>query len=153
VEYRLVLPGTASPEVIVDHRFLRIPAVYVGGREVERRFDGGRSYWPIETPGGERRLFLHGSLRGLEGAVDGQRVGIERRLAVWEVVLALLPFALVGLGLPGGLVGVLAAGTNLWLVRRPWRAAGRAAALLGVFVAGLVLTLALLALAGPAGAS
>ncbi len=149
MEYRLVLPGTTSPEVVVDHRFMRIPEVYVEGREVERAFDRGRSYWPIETSAGEKRLFLRGSLRGLEGAVDGERIGIERRLGLWEVLLALLPFALVGLGFAGGLVGIASAGLNLQVVRRPWPAAARVGALLGVSLLGLVLTLAYLSLTAP----
>ncbi len=149
MEYRLVLPGTTSPEVVVDHRFMRIPEVYVESREVERAFDRGRSYWLIETSAGEKRLFLRGSLRGQEGAVDGERIGIERRLGLWEVLLALLPFALVGLGFVGGLVGIASAGLNLQVVRRPWPAAARVGALLGVSLLGLVLTLAYLSLTAP----
>ena len=149
MEYRLVLPGTTGPEVLVDHRFMRIPEVYVEGREIERAFDRGRSYWPIQTPVGEKRLFLRGSLRGLEGAVDGERIGIERRLGLWEVLLALLPFALVGLGFVGGLVGIVSAGVNLQLVRRPWPAVRRIGALLGVFLFGFVLTLVYLGLTAP----
>jgi len=146
VEYRLILPGTTAPEVVVDHRFLRIPEVFVEGREIEREFERGRSYWPIATSAGEKRLFLRGSLRGLEGAVDGERIGIERPLAMWELLLSLLPFALVGLGLPGGVIGLVSAGLNLQLTRRPWPTPARVGALLGVFALGLVLTLVVLGL-------
>jgi hypothetical protein len=149
VEHRLILPGTTAPEVVVDHRFLRIPEVYVEGREVERAFERGRSYWPIETSVGEKRLFLRGSLRGLEGAVDGQRIGIERPLAIWEVLLSLLPFALVGLGLAGGIIGLVASGVSLQLARRRWPTVARIGAHLGVFLLGLVLTLVVLGLTAP----
>jgi hypothetical protein len=146
VEHRLVLPGTGGPEVVVDHRFMRIPEVYVDGQEVEREFERGRPYWPIETSAGPKRLFLRGSITGLQGAVDGQLIRIERPLAIWELVLALLPFALVGLGFAGGAIGLVAAALGLQLVRRPWSTPIRIGVLLGVFVAGLVLTVAVLGL-------
>ncbi len=152
MEHRLVLPGTTSPEVVVDHKFMRIPEVYVDGREIEREFDRGRSYWPIQTSAGEKRLFLRGSLRGFEGAVDGERIGIERRLGWGELLLAFLPFSLVGLGFVPGLMGIGCAALNLQLARRPWRTAERVGGILGVFAVGLVLALVYVGLtAAPSG--
>ncbi len=149
MEHRLILPGTGGPEVVVEHQFMRIPEVYVDGQEVEREFERGRPYWPIETSAGPKRLFLRGSITGLQGAVDGQLIRIERPLAIWEVVLALLPFALVGLGFAGGAIGLVASALDLQLVRRPWPTAVRIGVLLGVFALGLVLTLTVLRLTAP----
>jgi uncharacterized transporter YbjL len=89
---------------------------------------------------------LRGSITGLQGAVDGQLIRIERPLAIWELILALLPFALVGLGFAGGAVGLVASALNLQLVRRPWTTAARIGALLGVFALGLALTVAVVGL-------
>jgi hypothetical protein len=148
-EHSFTLPGTSAPVVVVDHRFMRIPQVFVAGQEVERQRDRGRPYWPIPTPGGEKQLFIHGSITGLQGAVDGQLILIEPRLRLWELIVALLPFALVGLGLIGGALGLVASAIDLRLVRRPWPTAVRVAAVLGVFLVALALTLLGLTLTAP----
>jgi hypothetical protein len=147
VEHRFTLPGTSAPEVVVEHRFMHLPEVRVEGREIERRTERGRPYWPIPMPdGGERRLFIRGSITGLQGAVDGQLIRIERKLAMWELILALLPFSLVGLGLAGGFAGFAASAVNLKLVREPWSAPVRAGVMVVVFAVALVVALVLVRL-------
>jgi hypothetical protein len=147
VEHRFTLPGTTGPEVLVDQRFMRIPEVFVDGREIERMVERGRPCWLIPLADGtEKTLFLRGSITGLQGAVDGRLIRIEHKLALWELLLALLPFALVGLGFAGGLAGIVAAATNLRLVRRAWSTPRRLGALIGSFVVALAVTLVLLEL-------
>lgn len=149
MRHAIRLPGENGPDVVIEHHLFRIPEVFVDGRPVERLKDRGRPYWPIPTAGGrDRRLFLRSSLTGLRAAVDGTIIPLERRLALWELVLALLPFGLVSFGAVGGIVGLVAWTVNLRIIRRQWPAAVRAAAVLGVLVAATFLTLVLLRLTG-----
>jgi hypothetical protein len=145
VRHPFRLPEPGSPEIDVVSGPLRIPTVYVDGREVERRVDRGRSFWPIPVPGGgEKRLYIRSSLTGLRAAVDGTVIPLERQLSYWEVIVSLLPFGLVGLGIAGGVVGIVASALNLRLMRRPWPLVGRLLATLGVLAAAALVTLAIL---------
>jgi len=145
VEHRLELPGGRSPEIVVVTGLLKIPEVVVDGQPVDRVRERGRTFWPIPVPGGgQKRLYIRSSLTGLRAAVDGTVVPLERRLSYWEVIVSLLPFGLVGLGIAGGLVGIVASAVNLRLMRRPWPTVGRLLATLGVLAAAALLTLAII---------
>ncbi len=136
------LPGRDAQEVVIESGPLQVPEVFVVDQRIERARDGGRSYWPIPRPdGGERRLYLRNSLRGLQAAVDGVVIPVERRLAAWELVIALWPLALIVLGIPGGIVGFVGAVVSFRIARLPWPAPVRAAASLGVLGASLLCAL------------
>lgn len=63
-----------------------------------------------------------------------------RGLAWWEIVLVLVPLALIGVGgLVGGLFGGAGAALNLSLARRRLPAGAKVAAMLGVGIAAAVL--------------
>ncbi len=82
-----------------------------------------------------------GQLTGLQAILDdGRTIEIERRLAAWELVLAVLPFGLLGLtGLAGGLLGLVAVVANLRILREPWPLVARILGAVGsLVVAGLV---------------
>jgi hypothetical protein len=145
VEHRLELPGGRSPEIVVVTGPLKIPEVVVDGQPVDRVRERGRTFWPIPIKGGEeKRLYIRSSLTGLRVAVDGTVIPLERQLSYWEVIVSLLPFGLVGLGIAGGAVGIVASAVNLRLMRRPWPIIGRLLATLGVLAAAAFLTLAIL---------
>ena len=147
MRHTLKLPGRGDPDIVVESGLMRIPSVFVDGREVDRVTERGRAFWPIPLPeGGEKRLYIRNSLTGLRGAVDGTVIPLERQLRIWEVVLALLPFGLVGLGLPGGALGLVASAVNLRLMRRPWSTMGRILAVLAVLAIATGLTLLVLGL-------
>jgi len=144
VEHRLELPAGPSPEIVVVSGTLRIPAVFVDGRPIDRVRERGRTFWPIPIRGGgEKRLYIRNSLTGLRAAVDGTVIPLERQLSYPEVIVALLPFGLLGLGIAGGIVGIVASAVNLRLLRRPWPVAGRLLATLGVLAVATLLTLAI----------
>ena len=134
--FRLREPG--SPDITVTPDLLRGPRVAVDGRPITPRREGIALYWPIAMADGtERRLRLTGQLVGLRAIVDGVDYRIERRLTVWELVLAVLPIGLVptlvgGFGL---LTGGVATGISFALFRRPWPLGARIATW-AVLVAG-----------------
>jgi hypothetical protein len=137
------LPEPGSPEIRVEPDLLRGPRVYVDGREVERRRERGRPFWPVTVEGKERRILLAGHLTGLRAIVDGADYPIERRLELWELALSFLPLALVTIGgALGGLLGALAVGGNLALMRRPWPPVARAVGALALGIGALVATAA-----------
>lgn len=144
MEHRLELPGGRSPEIVVVGGLLKIPEVFVDGQPVDRVHERGRTFWPIPVRGGgEKRLYIRNSLTGLRAAVDGTVIPLERQLSYPEVIVSLLPFGLVGLGIAGGAVGIVASALNLRLMRQPWPIAGRLLATLGVLAAATLLTLAI----------
>jgi hypothetical protein len=118
--FRLDEPG--SPVIEVRPDLLRGPGVSIDGRRVVRQRAGARIYWPIAlADGSERRLYLAGQMTGLRAIVDGNEYRIERPLAGWELVLAVLPVGLVPLlvGVVGLLTGGLATGVSLAIFRLP----------------------------------
>jgi hypothetical protein len=144
VEHRIVLPGTTGPEVVIRTSLIGFPEVSVGGEAIEQGSVRGRPAWPIPLEDGSTKLlFIRGAMTGLQGAVDGQLIRIERRLTNWELLLCLAPFSLVVFGLLGGLIGFAASVLDLRLVRRPATAMGR----LGILVASFAVALALTYLA------
>lgn len=147
MEHRIVLPGTSGPEVVIRTGLIGFPEVFVGGQEVEHESVRGRPAWPIPLDDGSTKLlFIRGAMTGLQGAVDGQLIRIERRLTPWELLLCLAPFSLVAFGVFGGLIGFVASLLNLRLVRRPATALGRLAILVVSFAIALVLTYVALAI-------
>jgi len=122
------LAESGSPEVAVTPDLFRGPRVAVAGVPVRPRRDGVRIYWPIRLADGrERRLFLAGQLTGLRAIVDGAEYPIERRLAPWEVVLAVLPIGIVPflVGAIGLLTGGVATGLSFALFRATWPSTAR----------------------------
>ncbi|HEU4672160.1 MAG TPA: hypothetical protein VFS32_04610 [Candidatus Limnocylindrales bacterium] len=122
------LGEAGSPEITVTPDLLRGPRVSVAGRPVAPEREGIALYWPIRmADGSERRLRLTGQLVGLRAIVDGTEYPIERRLAPWELVLAVLPIGLVpaAVGGAGLLTGGIATGVSLALFRLPWPTAAR----------------------------
>jgi hypothetical protein len=127
--FRLGEPG--SPEIAVRPDLFRGPSVAVNGQAVARARDGMRIYWPIPmADGSERRLFLAGQMTGLRAIVDGTEYPVERRLAPWEVVLAVAPIGLVPIlvGGVGLLTGGIATGLAFALFRFEWSPVVRLAA-------------------------
>ncbi len=141
MEHRIVLPGMTGPEIVVRTGLIGFPEVFVRGEAVERESVKGRPAWPVLLDDGSTKLlFIRGAMTGLQGAVDGQTIPIERRLATWELALCLAPFSLVAFGVLGGVVGLIASAANLRLMRRPATALGRIGILLASFVVAFALT-------------
>ncbi len=138
--FRLAEAG--SPEITVTPDLFRGPRVAVDGRPLAPSREGIALYWPIPMADGtERRLRLTGQLVGLRAVVDGTDYPIERRLAPWELALAVLPIGLVpaAVGGIGILTGGIATGVAFALFRLPWPAPARVAGWAGlVAVAGVV---------------
>ena len=128
-EHRFTLPGTTAPEVLVRTKAFGFPEVVVDGLAIPRQVRGGRSVWEIPVGGGTRTLVIRGGLSGLQGAVEGELFRIERRLALWELLLAMAPISLAALGVLPGVIGFLAVLAALRLVRLPGRASIRLAIL------------------------
>ena len=122
------LPEAGSPEITVDSSQVTGLSVSADGQRLSRLREGGRPAWRIPmADGSTRRVAFAGQLTGLHAIVDGGPViQLERRFALWEIVLAVLPFGLVGLtGIPGGVLGLVAIVANLRILRMPWPAAIR----------------------------
>jgi hypothetical protein len=136
------LPEPGSPEITVDHSQLTGLHVLVDGRSLDRLREAGRPAWRIPlSDGSTRRVAFGGQLTGLQAILeDGRTIQIERRLAAWELILAVLPFGLLGLtGISGGLLGLIAVLANLRILRLPWPLVARICAAVGtLLVAGAV---------------
>ncbi len=131
------LPEPGSPEISVDHSQLIGLRVSVAGERLPRLRERGRPAWSIPMADGTtRRVSFGGQMTGLQAIVDdGPTIQLERRLAIWELILAALPFGLIGLtGLAGGVVGLFAVVVDLRLLRMSWPLLVRVLATLGVFV-------------------
>jgi hypothetical protein len=138
--FRLSEPG--SPEIVVDQSQLTGLSVWADGERLPRLRERGAPSWQIPLADGTtRRISIGGQMRGLQAVVEGDGIiQLERRLALWELVLAVLPFGLLGLtGIPGGVVGLIAILANLRILRLPWPISIRVLATLGALVlAGVV---------------
>jgi hypothetical protein len=137
------LPEPGSPEISVDHSQLSGLRVSVGGERLPRLRERGRPAWNIPmTDGTTRRVSFGGQMTGLQAIVaDGPTIQLERRLAVWELILAALPFGLIGLtGLAGGVVGLLAVVADLRILRMSWPLPLRVLATIGVFALAFVVS-------------
>jgi hypothetical protein len=136
--FRLSEPG--SPEITVNNSQLTGLSVYIDGEPIPRLRERGRPAWRIRLDDGTfRRVSFGGRVTGLQAIVDDGKtttvIELERRLALWEVVLAFVPFGLLGVtGVIGGICGLIAIVVNLQIVRMPWPTAVR--------VLGLLLSLA-----------
>ena len=137
------LPDPGSPEIVVDQSQITGLRVSVGGERLPRLRERGRPAWQIPMADGTtRRVVFAGQMTGLQAIVeDGPTIQLERRLRTWELIVAVLPFGLLGLtGIVGGLLGLVAVVANLRILRLPWPIAVRIAATLGTFVVALVVS-------------
>ena len=133
--FRLSEPG--SPEIVVDQSQLTGLSVYADGVRLSRLRERGAPSWRIPMPDGTtRRVSIGGQMRGLQAIVEGDGViQLERRLSLWELILAVLPFGLLGVtGIPGGILGLIAVLVNLHILRLPWPLPLRIVATLGTLI-------------------
>jgi hypothetical protein len=131
------LPEPGSPEIVVDQSQLTGLSVFADGERLPRLRERGAPSWRIPMADGTtRRVRLGGQMRGLQAIVDDDGViQLERRLTLWELILAVLPFGLLGLtGIPGGVLGLIAILANLRILRLPWSASARVLATLVTLV-------------------
>lgn len=148
------LPEPGSPEVVVENSQLIGLKVFADGERLPRLRQRGRPTWQVTMADGTtHRLGFSGTMTGLRAIVDDERViELERRLAPWELILAVLPIGLVGIGgAIGGAAGAIGVVVNLSVARRPWPVALRVVASLGVLAAAAVAwyLVALLLIAAP----
>jgi hypothetical protein len=146
------LPDPGSPEITVDASPFTGLHVEVDGRRLTRLREGGPPAWRIPmADGSTRRVAFGGQLTGLQAILeDGSTIQIERRLALWELVLAAIPFGLLGLtGIAGGVLGLFAVIANLRILREPWplpvRLLGTMATLIAAGIISWVIAMALFA--------
>jgi hypothetical protein len=133
--FRLSEPG--SPEIVVDQSQITGLSVYADGVRLPRLRERGAPSWRIPmADGATRRISIGGQMRGLEAIVEGDGViQLERRLELWELILAVLPFGLLGVtGIPGGVLGLIAILVNLRILRLPRPLPLRVLATLGMLV-------------------
>ena len=142
--FRPVPPG--SPEIRVEPDIVRGPRVWADGVPIGVRRERGRPTFPIPmADGSEVPLTLHGSFMGLRARFEGREYEIEPRLRMWELFLVVLPLALLTVAWPvGAFLGALGVMIGLLVIRGPWPAPARAAAIIVPFVV-------VFALLGPAG--
>ncbi len=102
----------------------------------------GSCRWPTAPPGGSR---FAGAFTGLRAIVDaGPTIVLERPFALWELILAVLPFGLLGLtGVAGGVLGLVGILVNLRILRLPWPAPARALGALGCLAVAFVVSYAI----------
>jgi hypothetical protein len=132
------LPEPGSPEIVVDQSELTGLSVFADGERLARLRERGAPSWLIPMADGTtRRIAIGGQMRGLEVIVDGATtIPLERRLAFWELILAVLPFGLLGVtGIVGGILGLVAVLVNLRILRLPWPVAGRVLASVAALLA------------------
>ncbi len=137
MRHRFRLPEPGSPEIVVDQSQLTGLSVSANGERLPRLRERGAPSWQVPmTDGTTRRISIGGQLRGLQAVVEGDGIiHLERRLALWELILAVLPFGLLGVtGIPGGVIGLIAILVNLRILRLPWPMPVRVLATLGTLV-------------------
>jgi hypothetical protein len=146
------LPEPGSPEITVDNSQIAGLRVSIDGQRAPRLRERGRPAWLVPmADGSTRRVSFAGAFTGLRAVVDdGPTIELERPLALWELVLTVLPFGLLGLtGVAGGVLGLIAIVANLQVMRLPWPAAARALGALGslaiAFVASYAISVLLFA--------
>lgn len=135
------LPGPGSPEVVVENSQLTGLKVFADGERLPRLRQRGRPTWQVTMADGTaHRLGFSGTMIGLRAIVDGKlTIELERRLAPWELILAVLPIGLLGIGgALGGAAGAIGVVVNLSVARRPWPAVLRVVASLAVLAAAAV---------------
>ena len=122
------LPEPGSPEITVANSQLLLPRVWIDGKPAPRQRQRGRPAWLVPmADGSTHQLSFAGSFTGFRAIVDGeQTIELERRFAIWELVLAVLPASLIGLtGIAGGVLGLVAILANRTILRQPWPTAVR----------------------------
>ena len=137
MRYSFRLPEPGSPEIAVDQSQLTGLSVYADGERLPRLRERGIPSWQIPMADGTtRRVSIGGQMRGLEAVIEGDgTMQLERRLAIWELILAVLPFSLLGLtGIAGGVLGLIAILANLRILRLAWPMPARVLATLGTLV-------------------
>jgi hypothetical protein len=140
------LSDAGSPEIAVDQSQLVGLRVAVDGQPLQRLREGGRPAWQIPLADGSRvRVRFGGQLTGLQAILDdGTVIQIERRLRLWELVLAVLPFGLFGVtGVAGGVFGLVAVLVDLRLLRMAWSGPVRILACLTALAVALVASIPL----------
>jgi hypothetical protein len=143
------LSAAGSPEIEVDQSQLVGLRVAVDGRPLQRLREGGRPAWRIPLADGSGvRVRFGGQLTGLQAILDdGTVIQLERRLRLWELVLAVLPFGLFGVtGVTGGVFGLVAVLVDLRLLRMAWSGPVRIAACLAALAVALVASIPLASL-------
>ncbi|MEO8230132.1 MAG: hypothetical protein ABI628_10275 [Chloroflexota bacterium] len=137
MRHTIRLPEPGSPEIVVDQSQLTGLGVSVDGVRLSRLRERGAPSWQIPMADGTtRRISIGGQMRGLQAVVEGDGIiQLERRLEIWELILAVLPFGLLGLtGIPGGILGLIAILVNLRIFRLPWPLPVRVLATLGTLL-------------------
>lgn len=140
------LPEPGSPEIMVDNSQVTGLRVSIDGQRAPRLRERGRPAWRVPmADGSERRIWFAGAFTGLRAIVDdGSMIELERRLSIWELVLAVLPFGLLGLtGIAGGVVGLIAILVNLRILRAPWPLVARIAGTLATLIVAFLVSYAI----------
>jgi Septum formation len=130
IPYRI--PGTTEPEIIVRRSALGNVSVLVNGQPAKRK---GMTYQIPLADGTTTELRLGGQWSGLKATVNGVETQLEPPVNPIFTVLVFLPLALVVIGgAIGGALGLVAAGINLALSRRPLRTPIKLIVMIGTIV-------------------
>lgn len=130
------IPGTTEPEIIVRRSALGNISVLVNGQPAKRK---GLTYQIPIADGTTTELRLGGQWSGLKATVNGVETPLEPPVNPIFTVLVFLPLALVVIGgAIGGALGVVAAGVNLALSRRPLRTPIKLVAMVGTIALAAV---------------
>jgi hypothetical protein len=118
MDFPFRIPGTSRPDIVVSRSFLGTVAVRVDGAPVKatRR---QRNLYPIPLPDGSTDdMILSGQWTGLRAQIHGQTIALERPLSPWELVLTLLPLALIVGGAVGAVIGLIGSAVSTQIVRQ-----------------------------------
>lgn len=149
MRYEVQLPGAASQNIVIETGLFRVRQVSVGGLPAQQSQERGRPYLIPLAGGGVGRLRLRfsgaASRFGFTGSWELgptiQEIRIGRKLNALEVLLILLPLALVFVfGVIGGVAGFVIGAVNGLLIRSGLPAAVRyaGAVALPLVAAGLL---------------
>ena len=150
------IPGVeGAPEIEVVPDVIRGARVFVAGRRIPPIREGRHRVHPIPMADGTTRpLRLVGGFVALRAVFEGLVYQIEPRLRLWETFLAVLPLAILALGLDaptlGGtiaaaLIAGIAVGAALVAIRSQRPSPVRAAAALAASVVGYVIAQVIMA--------
>lgn len=139
MDLTFVIPGTSGPTITVRRSLFGGVSALVGDAPLRKQSRWRQVYVVPLDDGTTKTMTLFGGYTGLKAKVDGVVMPLERPLTPVEVIVVLLPFALIAVGgALGGGIGAIAVVANGTVMRSGMGLAARlGTAVLNVILAAL----------------
>lgn len=111
------LPGMEGDYELRHNLFTNKLAIYENGDKlVQDKREKGK---PFFLENGARKLVVKPSILGVTGVMDGQKIQLQPRLTILELIFVFLPMLnlLLWMGAIPGIISALGVGVNLMIMR------------------------------------